>query len=72
MKTLVFLAALAVVGLVVTGAIKLQKSSDNTLSIQIDEGRVRQDASRVVEEGKHVFQEAESTLNQATQDNGQK
>jgi hypothetical protein len=72
MKTLVFLAALAVVGLVVTGAIKLQKSSDNTLSIQVDENRVRQDASRVVEEGKHVFQEAESTLNQATQDSGQK
>jgi hypothetical protein len=72
MKTLIFLGALAVVGLVVTGAIKLQKSSDNTLSIQIDENRVKQDAGRVVEEGKHVFQEAESSLNQATQENGQK
>ena len=68
MKALVFFAALAVVGLVVTGAIKLQRSSDHTLSIQIDESRVKQDADRVVEEGKHLFQEAESTLHQAAQD----
>lgn len=62
MKTLVFLAALAVIGLVVTGAIKLQKSSDSTLSIQVDENRVAEDARRVVDEGKHVLQEAESAF----------
>jgi hypothetical protein len=62
MKTLVFLAALAVVGLVVTGAIKLQKSSDNTVTIQIDENRVTDDAHRAVEEGREVLQQAESAL----------
>jgi hypothetical protein len=71
MKTLVFLAALAVVGLVVTGAIKWQKTSDNTISIQVDESRVAQDARRVVEEGRHVLGEAETAV-QSTQNSLQK
>ena len=63
MKLVFFLAALAIVGLVVTGAIKLQKSSDtNTISIQIDKQRVHEDADRVVEEGKHVLEEAEAAI----------
>jgi hypothetical protein len=62
MKTLVFLAALAVVGLVVTGAIKMQKTSDNTLSIQVDENLVKQDASRVIEEGREVIEKAEAAV----------
>jgi hypothetical protein len=65
------LAALAIVGLVVTGAIRLQKSSDNTISIQIDENRVKQDASQVVEEGKQVLQKAEAAV-QSSQDSVQK
>jgi hypothetical protein len=66
MKTLFFLAALAVVGLVVTGAIKMQKSSESTYTIQIDEQRVKQEASQVVGEGKHVLEEAESAFNSSS------
>ena len=67
MKMLFFLAALAVVGLVVTGAIKMQKSTDtNTISIQIDKERVHEDADRVVDEGRHVLEEAESALGSST------
>ena len=62
MKTLVFLAVLAVVGLVVTGAIKMQKTADNTLTIQVDEQRVAEDAHRVAEEGREVLHQAESAL----------
>jgi hypothetical protein len=62
MKTLVFLAALAVVGLVVTGAIKLQKTSDNNLTIQVDENRVADDAHRAVDEGREILHQAESAL----------
>lgn len=61
MKALFFLAALALVGLVVTGAISLQRSGD-TISIQIDKQRVAQDAKAVVNEGKQVLREAKSKL----------
>ncbi len=67
MKLVFFVAALAVVGLVVTGAIKLQKSTDtNTISIQIDKERVHEDADRVVGEGKHVLEEAEAAIGSST------
>jgi hypothetical protein len=67
MKTLVFLAALAIVGLVVTGAIHLQKTNDNTLDIQVDKGRVEQDAEKVVGEGRALLHQAEADW----QSNGQ-
>ncbi len=62
MRLLFLLAALAVVGLVITGAIKLQKS-DQTISIQIDRQRTHEEAERVVEEGRELLQEAEASLN---------
>ncbi|MBI3838377.1 MAG: hypothetical protein HY288_10655 [Planctomycetia bacterium] len=67
MKALVFLAALAIVGLVVTGAIHLQKSDDHTLSIQVDKDRVEQDAEEVVSEGKALFHKAEAEFESGTQ-----
>jgi hypothetical protein len=67
MKALIFLAALAVVGLVVTGAIHLQKTSDNTLDIQVDKARVEADAERVVDEGKALFHNAEADLQSNSQ-----
>jgi hypothetical protein len=63
MRTLVFLGILAIIGLVVTGAIKMQKSpNDNTISIQIDKQRVSEDAQRVVDDGKELLQEAETAV----------
>ncbi len=67
MKFLMFLVALAVVGLVVTGAIKFQKS-DNTISIQIDRAKVREEAKNVVDKSKEVFREAGSALKEARDD----
>jgi hypothetical protein len=64
MKLFVFLGVLAVIGLVVTGAITLQKSSDNKITIEIDREKVREDARRVVEEGRHVLDEAGSAFRQ--------
>ncbi len=59
------------VGLVITGAIKLQKS-DNTISIEIDRQRTEQEAERVVDEGRQVLQEAESAIGSNAQNNIQK
>jgi hypothetical protein len=68
MRTLLFLGILAVIGLVVTGAIKMQRSGE-TINIQIDKQRVSQDAERVIDEGKEVLHEAESSLNQGNSRN---
>lgn len=62
MRILFFLGVLAIVGLVVTGAIKLQSSADNTISIQIDKDRVKEDATIVVRKGKEVIREASEAL----------
>ncbi len=64
MKFFMFLAALAVVGLVVTGAIKFQRS-DNTISIQIDRAKVREEAKIVVDKSKNVLREAGSALKES-------
>jgi hypothetical protein len=61
MKALFFLAALAIVGLVVTGAISLHKSGD-TISIEIDKQEVAEDARAVIKEGKEIFHKAESSI----------
>jgi hypothetical protein len=71
MRVLFFLSALAVVGLVITGAIKFQKS-DQTISIQIDRERTHDEAERVVEEGRTILQEAEASLNSGAANNVQK
>jgi hypothetical protein len=67
MKFLMLLAALAVVGLVVTGAIKFQKS-DSSISIQIDRAKVRQEAEMVVDKSKDVLREAGSALKESRDD----
>lgn len=70
MKYLFFLAALAVIALLITGAIKLQPSSseNQTITIQIDKGRVKQNAAAALEKGKKVIEGAESALHQATRE----
>ena len=61
MKAFFFLAALAIVGLVVTGAISLRRSG-NSITIEIDKQRVANDAKAVVDEGKQVLRQAEASL----------
>ena len=60
-RLLFFLGALAIGGLIVTGAIKLQKT-DSSITIQIDRQAVREDARRLVEEGKEILEDAESAV----------
>ena len=62
-RALFFLAALAVVALIVTGAIRLQKS-DDSITIQIDKARVAEDARAAIGRGKQVLQNAEASLDQ--------
>ncbi len=56
MRLLLILAVVAVIGLVVTGAITLQRSEDNKITIQIDKSKVREEASEVIEKSKEVIQ----------------
>ena len=60
-RALFFLAALAVVGLIVTGAIRLTRS-DNSITIQIDKKRVAEDAQAVVKKSRQALRKAEATL----------
>ena len=62
MRILFFLAAMAIIGLVVTGAIKLQKGDDNTITIKIDRQQVREDAAKLVRKSKSALEEAESAF----------
>jgi len=66
MRVFLFLAALILVGLIITGAIKLQKS-DKSISIQIDRDKVKEEASTVVDKGKEVLEEARSALRETRQ-----
>ncbi len=68
MRILVFLGVLAIIGLIVTGAITLQRSNDNTITIQIDKSRVKQDAAIVVGKGKEVIQDARTALREAARE----
>jgi hypothetical protein len=65
MRFLLFLAALAIVALIVTGAITLGRSDDQKITIQIDKNRVKQDAAAVIEKGREVLRSGESRLRQA-------
>jgi hypothetical protein len=56
MRLLLILAVAAVIGLIVTGAITLQRSADNKITIQIDKTKVREEASEVIDKGKEVIQ----------------
>jgi hypothetical protein len=56
MRLLLILGVAAVIGLIVTGAITLQRSEDNKITIQIDKAKVREEASEVIEKGKEVIQ----------------
>jgi hypothetical protein len=68
MKILFFLAALAIIGLIITGAITLGHNDDQTITIQINKGRVKQDAAAAIEKGKEVLGGAETRLRQAARD----
>ena len=68
MRLLLILGVLAVVGLVITGAITLQRGEDNKISIQIDKSKVKQEAETVMEKGKEVLQGAGSALREASRD----
>jgi hypothetical protein len=68
MRKLVFLlCAAAVVGLIVTGAIRLQRT-DDTITIQIDKERVATDARKVIDRGKAVLRKAEATIEETDSD----
>jgi len=66
MRILFVLGVLAVIGLIVTGAITLQRKDDNTITIQIDKDRVKEDARSVIKKGKEVIQDAESAFREAS------
>ena len=68
MRLLLFLGVLAVIGLIVTGAITLQRSADDTITIKIDRTRVRQDAATVVEKGKDVLEGAGDRFREAARE----
>mgnify|MGYP000336003515 CR=1 FL=1 len=61
MRLLLFLGALAVGGLIITGAIKMKKT-DSSITIQIDRQAVREDARKLVEEGKDLLEDAEAAV----------
>ncbi len=60
-RLFLFLGALAVIGLIITGAIQLRRT-DESITIEINRGQVREDARNVVDHGKRVFREAEAAL----------
>jgi len=68
MRILFFLLVLAGIGLVVTGAVKLQRSGDN-VSIEIDKKRVAEDAREVVNEGRELLESARSRLDKDNERN---
>jgi Flp pilus assembly protein TadB len=66
MRLFLFLAVFAVVGLVVTGAIKMQKSADSgKISIEVDKQKVRDDAQIVIDKGEELLHGAETALENA-------
>jgi hypothetical protein len=72
MRILLFLAALVVVGLIVTGAITLTRTDDQKITIQIDRARVREDAAKAFRKGKAVLEDAESALRRPPTDTSTK
>jgi hypothetical protein len=62
MRRLLFVAfALAIVGLIVTGAIQLQRT-DDSITIEINKKRVAEDARKVIKRGKDVLRKAEASI----------
>jgi hypothetical protein len=68
MKFLCFLAALAIIGLIITGAITLGRTDDQNITIEINRGRVREDAAAAIRKGKEVLGGAESKVRQAARE----
>jgi hypothetical protein len=60
-RALFFLGILAIIGLIVTGAIQLQRT-DDTITIEINKQRVAEDAKKVVGRGREVLRKAEASL----------
>jgi hypothetical protein len=55
MRVLLFLGVVAIIGLIITGAITLQRTDDNKITIQIDKTKVKQEAVEVIEKGREVI-----------------
>ena len=51
-----------VIAPLITGAITMQKSPDNKITIQIDKEEVAEDARHLIDEGKEVLHKAEAAL----------
>ena len=68
MRVLFFLGVLAIGGLIVTGAIHLQKKGD-TISIEIDKTKVKDEAQMVIDKGEDLLQDAEARLQQGSNSN---
>lgn len=68
LKFVFFLAAVGIVALIITGAITLGRTDDDTITIQINKARVRQDAAAAVRKGKQVLGGAESGIRQAARE----
>jgi hypothetical protein len=66
MRAVFFLGVLAIIGLIITGAIQLQRT-DDTITIEIHKSRVAQDAKTVVNKGKTVLRKAEASLDEAAE-----
>jgi len=66
MRIVFFLGALAIVGLVISGAITLQKT-DGKIQIEIDKKEVVEDTQKFLDEGKEIFQNAETKMNDSAQ-----
>ena len=62
-RIIFFLGALAVIGLIITGAIQLRRT-DESITIEINRGQVREDARSVVDHGKRVLRKAEAALDE--------
>ncbi len=56
MRLFFFLGSLAIIGLIITGAITLQRGDDNKITIQIDKTKVKEEARTVIEKGKEVIE----------------
>lgn len=63
MRVLLFLGVLAIGGLIVTGAIHFQRKGD-TISIEIDKTKVKEEAQVVIDKGEDLLHDAEARLQQ--------
>lgn len=66
LRAVFFLGALAIIGLIITGAIHLQRT-DDSITIEINKHRVAEDAKTVVDKSRTVLRQAEASLDDGSQ-----